>query len=142
MYKKDIKEINAVVLEERDCGHIFCDFDDRDNDLREIAALLGVEAYDEDDLLDMLQTEFDNANLGATIWSNDTCNYIECVKSIKPVKIVLEKLGLKIKKEYTSNGSDYDSYIIELEDLSGANFKNTKDKLRVEEALEYYYSLH
>ncbi len=142
MYKKDIKEINAVVSEERECGHIFCDFDDHDHDLREIADLLGVETLDEDELLDELQNKFDDANLGATIWSNDTCNYIECVKSIKPVKIVIEKMGLKIKKEYTSNGSDYDSYIIELEDLSGANFKNDKDKARIEEALEYYYSLH
>ena len=74
MYKKDIEEINAVVLEEKMFGHIICDFDDREHDLREIAELLGVETYDEDDLLDILQTKFDNANLGATVWSNESCN--------------------------------------------------------------------
>ena len=45
MYKKDIKAIEETVLLERECGHIICDFDDREHDLREIAEIIGVDYY-------------------------------------------------------------------------------------------------
>lgn len=49
MLKKDERVIESAVREERECGHTFCDFDDKQNDLREIAEIIGVEmGYDED----------------------------------------------------------------------------------------------
>lgn len=65
-------------------------------------------------LLDKLQDEFDKKRLGAEIYDDDETVWIECTKSIKPVKEILEKEGVRIVKEYESNGSDYDSYIIEI----------------------------
>lgn len=50
MLKKDERAIKSAVREERECGHTFCDFDDKQNDLREIAEIIGVEMiYNEDD---------------------------------------------------------------------------------------------
>lgn len=49
MLKKDERAIKSAVREERECGHTFCDFDDEQNDLREIAEIIGVKmGYDED----------------------------------------------------------------------------------------------
>ena len=65
-------------------------------------------------LLDELQEEFDTKRLGADIYEGDERPYIECCKSIEPVKLILKKKGVEIYDEYESEGSDYNSYIIEL----------------------------
>lgn len=49
MLKKDIKKIREAVLMERESGHIFCDFDDRQHDLIEIADVIGAEMYQNED---------------------------------------------------------------------------------------------
>ena len=49
MYKKDIKEIDSTIEMERECGHIFCDFDDREHDLRTIAEIIGVEMVENEE---------------------------------------------------------------------------------------------
>ena len=74
MLKKDIKVINEVFIDERECGHTMCDFDDHQNDLEVMAETIGV---------DMIENE---------------------------------------DEEWV--------------------FKSEKDRLRVEEALNYYYNLH
>lgn len=48
MTKKDKKLIEDIFLEERECGHTICDFDDKENDLTAIADELGIE-YDYND---------------------------------------------------------------------------------------------
>ena len=74
MLKKDLKAVKEVFIDERECVHTICDFDDYENDLCEIAEVIGV---------DMIENE---------------------------------------DEEWV--------------------FKNEKDRLRVEEALSYYYELH
>lgn len=50
MTKQMIRDIRDVYCDEREYGHTICDFDDRDNDLREIAEVIGIEMiYDEDE---------------------------------------------------------------------------------------------
>ena len=49
MLKKDIKAINKVFIDERECGHAICDFDDYDHDLREIADVIGVEMVENEE---------------------------------------------------------------------------------------------
>lgn len=50
MLKKDIKVIEETYLEERECGHLICDFDDYQNDLEVIAETIGVDMiYNEDE---------------------------------------------------------------------------------------------
>lgn len=49
MLKKDEKIIREAVVEERECGHLFCDFDDRDPDLQEIACFLDIDMVEDED---------------------------------------------------------------------------------------------
>lgn len=66
-------------------------------------------------LLDDLQAEFDKKRLGVDIYDGDDYPYLECTKSIEPVKNILARDGINIIEEFNSSGSDYDSYIIKLE---------------------------
>lgn len=49
MLKKDYKAIDEAVILERECGHLICDFDDYDNDLGEIAEVIGVDMVKNED---------------------------------------------------------------------------------------------
>lgn len=50
MLKKDIKTINEMISDERECGHSCFDFDDREHDLREMSECIGVDmVYDEEE---------------------------------------------------------------------------------------------
>jgi len=50
MLKKDIKAVNEAFIDERECGHTICDFDDRQNDLEVMAETIGVDmVYNEDE---------------------------------------------------------------------------------------------
>lgn len=50
MLKKDIKAVNEVFIDERECGHTICDFDDHQNDLEVMAETIGVDmVYNEDE---------------------------------------------------------------------------------------------
>lgn len=49
MLKKDIKAIKDAVIMERECGHLFCDFDDYENDLQVIAETIGVDMIENED---------------------------------------------------------------------------------------------
>lgn len=50
MLRKDEKAIEDAYIEERECGHTFCDFDDEQHDMQEIADIIGVDYdYNEED---------------------------------------------------------------------------------------------
>lgn len=53
MLKKDYKAVDEAIKEERESGHIFCDFDDYKHDLQEVADMIGVEMIEneEEDLV-------------------------------------------------------------------------------------------
>lgn len=48
MLKKDKKIIENAYIEERECGHTFCNFDDEQHDIQEIADIIGAD-YDYDE---------------------------------------------------------------------------------------------
>ena len=50
MLKKDIKAIEKTYLEERECGHTICDFDDYNHDLKEIAEVIDVDMIEDEDV--------------------------------------------------------------------------------------------
>ena len=145
MLNKDIKTIDEVIKLERECGHYECDFDDYAHDLEIIAEDVGITTYTEESILDTIAEKLEAKNMHAELFDGET-PYIECTGSIKPVKVMLEKLGVKIKSEFTSSGSDYDSYIIELEFICPEEydviFKSAEEMERAKECLNYYYSEH
>ena len=50
MLKKDIKVIDEMVSDERECGYCGFDFDDRQHDLRAMSECIGVDmVYDEEE---------------------------------------------------------------------------------------------
>ena len=62
-----------------------------------------------------MQEAFDKKRVGADIWDDGDEVYIECTKSIGPVKNIIKDFGFKIRDEHECSGSDYDSYIIILD---------------------------
>ena len=67
-----------------------------------------------DNLLDQIQKALDESRCHADVYDDGENAYVECTKTIEPVKRVLQSLGIRTGSEYESSGSDYDSYIIEL----------------------------
>ena len=67
-----------------------------------------------DKILDEMQTEFDRKRVGAEIWDDEEGHYVECIKSVDPVKQIIKDFGFDIEEEHECSGSDYDSYIIRL----------------------------
>jgi len=49
MLKKDYKAIDEAVEMERNSGHFFCDFDDYQHDLQEIADMIGVDMVENEE---------------------------------------------------------------------------------------------
>ena len=49
MFKKDYKAIDEAIDMERESGHLFCDFDDYQHDLQEIADMIGVEMVEDEE---------------------------------------------------------------------------------------------
>ena len=65
--------------------------------------------------LNKMQKMFDKKRAGADIWDDGDEVYIECTKSIDPVKDIIKDFGFEIRDEHECSGSDYDSYIITLD---------------------------
>ena len=68
-------------------------------------------------LLNKIQKELDKKHLHSDVFipcNNEERPYIECTKDPEPVKELLRTMNIEIADEYESSGSDYDSYIIEL----------------------------
>ena len=68
-------------------------------------------------LLNKIQKELDKNHMHSEVfvpYENKEHPYIECTKDPKPVKELLKSMNIEIANEYESSGSDYDSYIIEL----------------------------
>jgi len=61
MLKKDIKAIKEVYIDERECGHTICDFDDEQHDLREIAEVIGVDMIEDEEEELVFKNEKDKA---------------------------------------------------------------------------------
>lgn len=89
------------------------------------------------EILDTLMEEFDKKRMGVDVWDDYELNdgsihpYLECTKSIEKVKLVLEKHNVGILKEFTSYGSDYNSYIIVL-DLSFEDDSDNDEEYQVQ----------
>ena len=49
MLKKDYKAIDEAIKLERESGHIFCDFDDYQHDLEEVADMIEVEMVEDEE---------------------------------------------------------------------------------------------
>ncbi len=49
MFKKDYNAVDKAIKLERESGHLFCDFDDYQHDLEEVAEMLDVEMVEDEE---------------------------------------------------------------------------------------------